>query len=144
MDQYIKNSIDARRNALSASYSIPTSMQKKVDNLFKDIEELGKKCKDVSEFEAEFAKSQLNQQYLDLFTEIAKSSVAKAVAKGAAIDVAESMANQAIRTVLPTRAAVHQKASDEMRSIPVVGDAIDIGQKASYAAHIGKLFRKKK
>lgn len=143
MNQYIKNSIDARRNALSAAYEIPASMQKKVDSLFKDIEELGKKCKDVGEFETEFAKSPLNQQYLDLFTEIAKSSVAKTVAKGAAIGVAESMADQAIRTVLPTRAAVHQKASNEMRSIPVVGDAIDIGQKAGYAAHLGKLFKKK-
>lgn len=34
--------------------------------------------------------------------------------------------------------------SDEVRSVPVVGDLIDAGQKASYAAHLGKLFGKKK
>ena len=41
-------------------------------------------------------------------------------------------------------AAVHQKAYDAVRDIPGLGDAIDIAEKASYAAHLGKLFKKKK
>ena len=144
MDENIKNSIDARKNALSASYDIPTSMQKKVDNLFKEMENLGKKCKDVSEFETEFAKSPLNQEYLDLFTEIAKSSVAKTVAKGTAVGIVGSIADQAKNAVLPTRASVNQKAHDAVQSVPVFGDAVDLGQKAGYVAHLGKLFKKKK
>lgn len=44
---------------------------------------LGAKCKDVGEFETEFAKSPLNQRYLDLFTEIATKGVAKNTAKSA-------------------------------------------------------------
>lgn len=157
MDKYVKQSIDARKGALSASYKIDAGMQKKVDALFSEIEKLGAKCKDVGEFEAEFAKSPLNQQYLDLFTEVATTSTAKSaapkvskaeigkmVAGGTAAGVAESAMDQAINEVVPTRASVHQKASDVVRDIPVVGDAIDIGQKASYAAHLGKLFGKRK
>ena len=66
------------------------------------------------------------------------------VAGGVVAGVAESAAEQALREVVPTRAAVNQKATDAVRSVPVVGDAIDIGQKASYVAHLGKLFGKKK
>lgn len=157
MDEYVKQSIDARKNAFSASYEIDATTQNKIDTLFKDIEALGKKCKDVTEFEAEFAKSPLNQKYLDLFTEIAtnstaktsapkpaKTKVGKTIAGGVAAGIAESAVDQAIDNVVPTRAAVHQKISDEVRGVPVLGDAIDLGQKASYAAHLGKLFGKKK
>ncbi|MBR3172453.1 hypothetical protein IKF21_00830 [Candidatus Saccharibacteria bacterium] len=157
MDKYVKQRIDSRKNAFSASYEIDAATQKKIDALFGEIEKLGSKCKDVGEFEAEFAKSPLNQKYLDLFTEIATTSTAKTsapktskaeigkmVAGGTAAGIAESAMDQAINEVVPTRAAVHQKVSDEVRGIPVVGDAIDIGQKASYAAHLGKLFKKKK
>ena len=45
---------------------------------------------------------------------------------------------------MPTRAAVHQKASDTLRGIPGVGDAIDVAEKAGYAGHLAKLFGKKK
>lgn len=162
MDEYVKQSIDTRRNAFSASYEISAEMQKKIDKLFSQIEELGLKCKDVGEFEAEFSKSPLNQQYLDLFTEIAtgataknsmagdsvaaevKGSAAKDTIKGVAGGMAESAVERAKSRVLPTRAAVHQKTYDVARDIPVVGDAIDVGQKASYIKHLGKLFRGKK
>lgn len=68
----------------------------------------------------------------------------KAAAKGAAVGAIESAADQVIDNVVPTRAAVHQKAADIARGIPVLGDAIDIGQKASYIGHLGKLFGRKK
>lgn len=68
----------------------------------------------------------------------------KMVAGGVAVGIAESVADQAMRNVVPTRAAVHQAAYDEVRKVPMLGDAIDISQKASYAAHIGELFRRKK
>lgn len=140
MDENIKQSIDSRKNALSASFEIDAGMQKKVDALFNDIEKLGAKCKDVGEFETEFAKSPLNQKYMDLFTEVAT----KTALKGAAVGALESAADDVIRKVVPTRAAVHQKAYDEVRKVPGLGDAIDIGEKASYAGHLAKLFGKKK
>lgn len=157
MDKYIKQTIDARKNAFAASYEIGADEQQKIDALFAEIDKIGEKCKDVGEFEAEFAKSPLNQKYLDLFTEIAthgqakvqvpkasKGGVGKMVAKGTAIGIAESAADQAINTVVPTRAAVHQEAYDAVRKVPVLGDAIDLTQKASYASHLAGLFRKKK
>ena len=144
MDKYIRQSIDSRKNAFSASYGIDVKAQKKIDALFSEIEKLGAKCKDVGEFETEFAKSPLNQKYLDLFTEIATKGATENSVKGAAVGAVQSVAEQAINEVVPTRAAVHQKVSDEVRNIPVVGDAIDLSQKASYAAHLGKLFGKKK
>ncbi len=157
MDKIIKQSIDARKNAFSASFEIDDEMQKKIDALFTEIDKLGEKCKDAGEFEAEFSKSPLNQKYMDLFTEIATNStpkttapkaslkeVGKMVAGGTAVGIAESAAEQAVRNVVPTRAAVHQKVSDEVRGVPVAGDVIDAGQKASYLGHLGKIFGKKK
>lgn len=143
MDKYIKQSIDVRKAAYANSFEVDAGMQKKIDALFVEIEKLGEKCKDASEFEAEFQKSPLNQKYMDLFTEIATGATKNAV-KGAAVGAVQSAAEQAINEVVPTRAAVHQKVADSVRGIPGVGDAIDIGEKASYAAHLGKLFGKKK
>ena len=140
MDKLIKQSIDARKNAFSASYKVDAEMQKKIDTLFAEIDKLGEKCKDAGEFEAEFQKSPLNQKYLDLFTEIATKCAPNTVVAGAL----ESAADDAIRKVVPTRAAVHQKAYDEVRKVPGVGDAINIAEKASYGAHLAKLFGRKK
>ena len=167
MDKYINQSITVRREAFGANFEIDAEAQGKIDALFADIEKLGAKCKDAGEFEAEFAKSPLNQRYLDLFTEIATKGVAKntakgagsaedlavdakkdttaSVVKGAAMGAAQSVTEQALQNAVPTtRAAVHQEAYDAARSVPGLGDAIDIAEKASYAAHFGKLFRKKK
>ena len=157
MDEYIKQSIEGRKNAIGATYEVSTEMQKKIDALFGEIEKLGGKCKDVGDFEAKFAASPLNQKYLDLFTEVVtnsqtkatapkidKSGIAKMVAGGTALGVAESALDQAVNNVVPTRAAVNQEVTDAVRKTPVIGDAMDIAEKAGYAAHLGKLFGKKR
>lgn len=157
MDEYIKQSIEGRKNAIGATYEVSAEMQKKIDALFGEIEKLGAKCKDVGDFEAQFAASPLNQKYLDLFTEVAtnsqakatapkvdKSGIAKMVAGGTALGVAESALDQAVNNVVPTRAAVNQEVTDAVRKTPVIGDAMDIAEKAGYAAHLGKLFGKKR
>lgn len=157
MDEYIKQSIEGRKNAIGVTYEVSVEMQEKIDALFGEIEKLGAKCKDVGDFEAQFAVSPLNQKYLDLFTEVAtssqakvtapkvdKSGIAKMVATGTAVGVAESALDQAIDNVVPTRAAVHQKAYDEVRKVPGLRNAIDVSEKVGYAMHLGKLFKKKK
>ena len=153
----MKQSIEARKKAIFDAYEVGEGEKKKVEAVFAESEKLGGSCKDAGEFEAEFSKRPLNQKYLDLFTEIAKTgkakaaapkmdkaSTIKAVAGGAAAGIAESAADQAIDSAIPTRAAVHQEISDAARKVPVLGDAIDIGQKASYLGHIGSLFKRKK
>ncbi len=167
MDKYITQSITVRKEAFGANFEIDAEAQGKIDALFAEIKKLGAKCKDVGEFETKFAESPLNQRYLDLFTEIAMKGVAKntakgagsandlaadakkdaavGVAKGATAGIAQSAAEQALQNAVPTtRAAVHQKAYDAARSVPGLGDAIDVAEKANYAAYLGKLFRKKK
>ena len=157
MDEYIKQSIEGRKNAIGATYEVSAEMQKKIDALFSEIEKLGAKCKDVGDFETKFAASSLNQKYLDLFTEVATNSQAKAivpkaskkevgkmVAGGTAVGAIESALDQVIDNVAPTRAAVNQEVTDVVRKTPVLGNAMDIAQKAGYMAHLGKLFDKKK
>lgn len=155
-NEIVKQSIDARKNAIFAAYQVDDEGRKKVEALFLEIEKLGAGCKDAGDFEAKFAVSPLNQKYLDLFTEIATSSVSgtaasaaddatASIAGGMAEGVAEEAARMAVRTatggaVPTTRAAAHQKVYDAARDIPVVGEAINIGQKAGYAMHLGKVF----
>ena len=158
MDKYIKQSIVSRKKAIFDAYEVGVGEEKKIDALFSEIEKMGSKCKDVGEFETEFAKSPLNQQYLDLFTEIATSAPAKGIdaskmekpniggvaAGGVTEGVVESVVTQAKNAVLPTKAAIHQEAHDVLQKVPILGDAVDISQKAGYIAHLGKLFKKKK
>lgn len=68
----------------------------------------------------------------------------KEIAGGVAAGALESVADDAVRKVVPTRAAVNQKVHDEVQKIPVVGDVIDTVQKAGYLGHLAKLFGKKK
>ena len=150
MDEYIKQSIEGRKNAIGATYEVGIEMQKKIDALFEKIEKFGAKCKDVSDFESKFATDSLNQEYMNLFTEIATGAVNKRaagqVAESMAGGVVEGMARNALGNVVPTRASARQAVDDTLRKTPVVGDVIDISQKAGYVAHLGKLFggRKKK
>lgn len=149
MDSTIKASIDARKNAiLNGVYELDDADKKAVEALFVEIEKLGKESKDSGDFEAKFAASPLNQKYLDLFTQIATKSASsantKSMATQMAVNVAEGAVRNAIGSAVPTtRAAANQKVYDAARDIPVVGDAIDIGQKASYIKHLGKVFGKK-
>ena len=155
MDKYVKSGIDARKQAIINAYELDNKMRERVDTLFAEIEKLGSSCKDVQEFEAKFAESPLNQQYLDLFTEVATSSqpvgadasskgagktIAGVVAGGIVSGVADRALNEAKQAVLPTRAAVNQKVTDKMRGMPVVGDAMTVKQHLDFFGR----FKKKK
>lgn len=151
MDKNIEQSIKARKDVIFTTYDVKDEKTlKKIDELFGEINDFGKKCKDVSEFETKFAASSLNQEYMNLFTEIATNSASKQAAEQVAAGMAggaiESMARNAFGGVIPTRASARQAVDDTLRKTPVVGDVIDISQKAGYVAHLGKLFggRKKK
>ena len=145
MDKNVKMSIDNRKNVIFTTYDIKDEkMLKKIDGLFDKINSFGEKCGDVNEFETKFAASPLNQEYMDLFTGIATSFASKQavgqVAASMAGGIVEGAARSALGGVIPTRAAVHQEAHDALQKVPVLGDAMDIGQKAGYAVHLGKLF----
>ena len=73
MDSVVKSCIDGRRMAFSSAYELTDVYKKKVDELFKRIEEFGKTCTDAMDFETKFASSPLNKEYTDLFTEVASN-----------------------------------------------------------------------
>ncbi|MBR3177543.1 hypothetical protein IKF27_01915 [Candidatus Saccharibacteria bacterium] len=151
MDQNVKTSIDARENAITSTYALDGELKIKFDELFKKIEELGKTAKDSADFEAKFASSPLNQEYMDLFTEIATKNTAtglKGVANASGASMGEIIAegvmdqagNRIKRAVMPTRAQINQAAYDKARDIPGVGDAMTIKQHVDFFSR----FRKKK
>ena len=73
MNEYVKQSIDGRRMAFSSAYELTDVYKKKVDELFKRIENFGKDCTDAMDFETKFMASPLNQEYTNLFTEVASN-----------------------------------------------------------------------
>lgn len=74
MDEMIKQSIEARRNAFTSSYEIDDeNIKREVDELFEKMNKLGEECKDVMEFEAKFASSPLSGEYTKLYTRMASS-----------------------------------------------------------------------
>ncbi|MBR3323994.1 hypothetical protein IKG24_00425 [Candidatus Saccharibacteria bacterium] len=149
MDSSIKASIDARKNAITNAYKLDEKTKKEVDDLFVRIEKLGAECKDAGEFENKLAASPLNQEYINMFTKVATADASTAatqdIAKQMVTNAAEGAIRNAVGSTIPTtRAAVNQKVYDAARDIPGVGDAIDIGQKASYIKHLGKVFGRRK
>ena len=72
MNEYVKGSIDGRRMAFSSAYELTDVYKKKVDELFKKIEEFGKDCSDAMDFETKFMASPLNTEYTNLFTEVSQ------------------------------------------------------------------------
>lgn len=72
MEESVKTSINARYSAFKSAYKIDDkNLEKKIDDLFKKINEFGKSCKDSMDFETKFATSELNTEYINLFSEVA-------------------------------------------------------------------------
>ncbi|MBQ9029513.1 hypothetical protein IJ114_01950 [Candidatus Saccharibacteria bacterium] len=138
MDENIKASIEARKTAITNTYELKGSaIKQKYDAVFQKMEELGRTSKDVMDFETKLAASPINQEYTELFTEIATqnislNNVASAAGKSTGEMVAEEVIHQTgsrlKSAVVPTRASVHQAAFDKVRDIPGVGEALEIKQ----------------
>lgn len=72
MNEYIKLSIKGRKDVFLNNYEInDKDILDKIDNLFKRIDDFGKKFSDASIFEKEFIESPLNDEYNNLLTEVA-------------------------------------------------------------------------
>lgn len=137
MNDQVKLSVDGRKNAFEAAYELTPDAKKKVDSLFKEIEAFGATCSDSTDFETKFATSPLNQQYINLFTEIAQTCKSKLApvpdpvlepeptAGDVAADLAKTEAELAVDgTVQHFRGRAYRAAYDKARDIPGVGDAI--------------------
>ena len=152
MDISVKSSIDARMNAILSAYNIEDSnIKQKIDELFGKINNLGEVCKDCSEFETKFASSPLNQEYIDLFTEVATSckpnnsniqetdsSYSKGYYKR---QIANELEYQLDNVTLSARSKARQEVYDKARDIPVVDKILEAKQ---YLDFFGKFKKKDK
>lgn len=129
MEAVIKQVIDARKSAIFNSYSITDqAMIDKIDDLFKRINEFGEKYKDINQFEAEFASSSLNSEYTNIFVEIAKKEIdANRPSMGEMMT--DRVGSEIKNRIIPSRAVRADARDRAIRSIPVVGDIVDAGQK---------------
>lgn len=152
MNDMVKNTIDARKNAFYSAYNIvDESLKNKIEELFARIYEFGESCQDAMDFETKFASSPLNQEYINLFTEVASNSEpvqytgdnqveAKSTSQQV-LDEVKSDIDYAIKdATLPARRAARQAAYDTARDIPVVGEIMTAKQHIDFFAR----FRKKK
>ena len=86
------------------------------------------KYTDVSAFEAEFANSPLNSEYMNIFVEIAQSEI-KSNKPSVGEVVADRVGTEVKNRIMPSRAVRADKRDQALRNIPVIGDVIDVGQK---------------
>lgn len=157
MNDLIKNSIDARKQAFYNAYEIENAdIKEKIEFLFKKIEEFANSFNDLLEFENSFAVSELNKEYIDLFTLVATTEKSKLPNKEDNNNNDEEQPEQDGKKDLGVlgmvadevkedvtyrlRKKAHDEIYDKVRDIPVVGDAINIKQHVDFFSR----FKKKK
>ena len=129
MDNIIKQSIEGRKNAIFNSYEVSDQvMIDKIDDLFNRINDFGEKYNDVGTFESEFANSPLNNEYINIFTELAMKGVSNSMPSVGEM-VADRVGTEIKNSVLPSRAVRVERRNQAIRNIPIVGDIVDVGQK---------------
>ena len=153
MNDLVKTSIESRRTAIFNGYEITDqNLINKIEDLFKRINEFGETCADNMDFETKFAASELNQEYIQLFTEIATTCPQKAQetvenreiksdAQYVLEDVGSEIKYQVDSATMPMRRQMREEAERTARNTPVVGEIMEAKQ---YADLFGKFFKKKK
>lgn len=147
----IQDSINSRCQAIFNAYEINDSnIIEKINDLFSRIEEFGKSCTDVMDFESKFSSSNLNQEYIDLFTEIgmncspksfgSDNSDVKSDKEYLMDDIKSEIKYQADSLSQPIRHKMYQETYDKVRDVPVVGEALNVKQHFDFFSK----FRKKK
>lgn len=153
MNDLVKNSIESRKSAIFNAYNITEqSIIEKIEDLFKRINEFGENCNDNMDFENKFASSNLNQEYIQLFTEIAtncpqivrqtqENRHVKSDAQYMAEEVASEIRYQTRNATEPIRRQMRQEAYNTARDMPVIGDILNVKQHIDL---FNKFKRKKK
>lgn len=152
MNDMVKNSIECRKTALFNGYEITDDVLiNKIEDLFARINQFGESCSDSTDFEARFAQSELNQEYIQIFTEVVTKCKSKNTASetteevkdddnGVLNEVADDIRFEAKEATLPFRRKVRQEVTDTARDMPVIGDIMYAKQNYDFFSR----FRKKK
>ena len=129
MNEYVKGSIDARKQAFSSAYELTDVYKKKIDELFKRIEDFGKGCTDAMDFETKFMASPLNKEYTDLFTEVAANckyilpppveTEGKSNKKAIAEEVVSDVKYAVNDLTMPARRKAREAFDSKMRDTPL-------------------------
>ena len=136
MNDLVKNSIDSRKNALFNTYNITDQrLIEKIEDLFARINEFGEDCTDNMDFESKFATSQLNQEYIQLFTEIAttckqvvrepqENTNVKSDEERMREEMESEIRYQVKDATLPFRRKVREETFHAALNTPIIGDII--------------------
>lgn len=151
MNDSVKLSINSRKDGVYKAYDIKDeALKKEIDALFKEMEKLGKDCKDSGEFEAKLAASSLNQKYIDLFTKVStkckpityekEEREVKSDKEKLVDDLKDEAEYQLKEATLPARRIAREEMDKKLRSTPVIGDVIQ----AKQTLDVFNKFRRKK
>ena len=135
MNDMIKNSVEARKQAIYNSYNIEGSVvEKEIKDLFNEIEKFASNYNDIMDFENAFASSDLNKKYTNIFTTIASKCSPKTIETNDYQEEnttyndrsdAQYLADELSR---PMRRQARQQVDDTLRSTPIIGDVMEVKQ----------------
>ena len=139
MDNMIKQSIDARRQAIFNAYKIEDKeLNDQIDDFFNRLNDFGTTCSDSTDFEMKLATNPLSQEYIQLFTEISTKcspivyETDNREVQSTADYIKDDIASEARMVVedltMPARHAARTEFDDKVRDIPIIGDAIQAKQ----------------
>lgn len=151
----IEQSIKGRKDAFASAYELTPEAKKEIDELFSRIEDFGKNCKDGADFESKFATSELNTEYINLFTKVATTCKCKlqpvqdnpnveSDAEYYAREAAEDLEYVVDSATQPLRHEAYEKSKEALRSTEVGNALFNINNHLENANHLRKLFSKKK
>lgn len=149
MNDLVKSCVESRKTAIFNTYELKKEENiNKVNDFFKKLEEFANNYNDVAAFESAFAASPLNQEYMDLFTQIASTETAKNIdvnaykqnpVKLSDDEIGEMVVDEVVEgTVSKARGIAYREAYDKMRDVPGVGEAIDIKNKIDFFGRFRK------
>ncbi|MBR3117501.1 MAG: hypothetical protein IKF36_06520 [Bacilli bacterium] len=137
MNEMVKNSIEARRNAIFSTYDIKDQgLLDRIDEFFNRLNEYGSKYDDVMKFETDFASSDLCKEYGELFMIINST-----INPEPEVDEGKELLKEAAGDVTRyAKRTVKEDLASKARSTPIIGDVMEAKQ---YADFFGR-FKKKK
>lgn len=78
MNDLVRNCVESRKSAIFNAYDVKNENNlSRIEEFFTKLENFANDYNDVMEFENAFASSELNQEYMTLFTEIATTESPK-------------------------------------------------------------------
>lgn len=151
MKDEVKLCVESRKNVIVENFELTDDLKNQLEVLFKKIESLGSSSSSAQDFETKFMSSELNQEYTDLYADIAQSCKSKIVYNEQddndqesnvekTFDEVSSDAKYLAREItMPARRQARMKMESKLRNTPL-GKV----EQASNMFHLFKRFKKNK